>query len=187
MKLRTMILALLVSAACSKTTSAPPAEAALVDRDGTSTPLRDLAARSPYTVLVFFTAECPVQKAHDARLRELVQSYGARGVAFVGVVSEVSADMAAERAEAERRGLTFPVVEDRGARLADALGVEYSTHAVLVDREGRVLYSGGQDSDRTSLSPEPRAYLRDALEDVLAGRPVARARTEALGCPLRKH
>ena len=37
----------------------------------------------------------------------------------------------AEREEAKRRGLGVPVLEDRGAALADALGIEYSTHAVV--------------------------------------------------------
>jgi peroxiredoxin len=149
--------------------------------------LEALSARATLTVLVFFSADCPVQKAHDARLREIATVYRERGVAFVAVSSEQSADVARLRAELAKRSLGMPLVVDRRASLADALGVEYTTHAVVLDRARRVLYSGGIDSERTHLTPNAEPWLRNALDAALAGRPVAKARTEPLGCPLDKH
>lgn len=159
---------------------------ALRDEAGHEERLTDRAARSKLAVLVFFNADCPVQKAHDARLRELAQRYAPRGVAFAAVVSEAGADLAVERAAARSR-LDLPLLEDRGAALADALGVEFSTHAVVLGPDGSVLYSGGLDSDRTHLTPGADRWLERAIDAALAGRPVERARTEPLGCPLRKH
>jgi hypothetical protein len=164
-----------------------PANLALRDDAGKDESIEARAARSPHTVLVFFSSECPVQKAHDARLRELMNAYQARGVAFAAVVSEVGVDMAAEREEAKRRVPGIAVLEDKNAALADALGVEYSTHSVLLDKERHVLYSGGIDSDRTHLSPDTSPWLKQALDATLSGAPVAKAKTEPLGCPLRKH
>jgi hypothetical protein len=149
--------------------------------------LADLVKRQPLTVLLFFTGECPVQKAHDARVRDLIATYRPKGVTFAAVLSEAGAEVGAERDEARRRALDLPVLEDRGAVLADALGVEYSTHAVLLDGERRVLYSGALDSDRTHLTEGAERYLRDALDASLGGRPIAKSRVDALGCPLRKH
>jgi hypothetical protein len=149
--------------------------------------LEALTARAPLTVFVFFSADCPVQKAHDARLREIATVYRERGVAFVAVSSEQRADVARLRAELAKRSLGMPLVVDRRAALADALGVEYTTHAVVLDRARRVLYSGGIDSERTHLTPTAEPWLRSALDAALAGRPVAKARTEPLGCPLDKH
>ena len=152
--------------------------------------------RARYTVLVFFTAHCPVQKAHDARMRELADAFRAQGVAFVGVASEVGADAPSVNDAARARGLPFPVVVDRGARLADALGVEYSTHVVVLgapanaggsgEARRSVLYSGAIDSDGAFLSTSAKHYLRDALSDLVGGAAVRTSRTEALGCPLRK-
>lgn len=149
--------------------------------------LETLAARSPHTVLVFFSSECPVQKAHDAALRDLFATYRARGVTFAAVVSEVGVDVAAEREEAKRRLPGFVVLEDKDAALADALGVEYSTHSVILDRERHVLYSGGIDSERTHRSPSTTPWLKLALDATLSGAAVAKGKTEPLGCPLRKH
>ena len=172
-------------AAAPKT--APLAGALVLQGEEGALSLEQLAGRAPYTVLLFFSGDCPVQKAHDARLRELVASYQPKGVAFVAVASETDADVARLRAELGKRGLAMPLVEDRGAKLADQLAVEYSTHVVLLDRERHPLYSGGIDDERSRLTDHAKPWLRSALEDTLAGRPVATARTEPLGCPLSKH
>lgn len=180
-----------VCVACGGPTRAPAKEVtapevALQSETGAE-PLASLVSRQPLTVLLFFTAECPVQKAHDARTRELVSTYGPKGVTFAAVVSEAGADVPAEREDAKKRALNMPVFEDRNAALADALGVEYSTHVVLLDKERRVLYSGALDADRTHLTDGSERYLQNALDAALAGKVIGKARMEALGCPLRKH
>jgi hypothetical protein len=172
-------------AASTSASNAPP-DVPLFDEAGRADTVAARLAQTPLTVLLVFTAECPVQKAHDGRVREIVGGYGARGVSFFAIASEVGADLPAEREEARRRALGLPVLEDRGAALANALGVEYSTHAVLLDRERRVLYTGAIDGDRSHLTDHAEPYLKNALEAALAGKAVAKSRTEALGCPLRK-
>ena len=137
------------------------------------------------TVLVFFSADCDCQAAHDARLRELAVHYRARGVAFFGVDSEVDATVARDAQEARRRDYPYPLLIDRGARLAQQLGAEYATYTVVLDAQGRTQYRGALDSDHMDLHDAATFYLRDALDDLLAGRPPRRARTEALGCALR--
>jgi hypothetical protein len=190
---RAALLASLVANgfACAGKAGPPPKTATapevVLHSDSADAPLDELVHRGRLTVLLFFSAECPVQKAHDARTRELASLYEAKGVTFAAVVSEAGANLAGERDDARRRGLTMPVLEDRGATLADALGVEYSTHVVLLDRDRRVLYSGAVDADRTHLTDTSERYLRDAIEATLSGGPVKQPRVEALGCPLRKH
>ncbi len=171
----------------TNTSGSAPASLVLRDEAGKDESIEAWTGRSLRTVLVFFSSECPVQKAHDARLRELMAAYQGRGVAFAAVVSEAGVDVMAEREEAKRRVPGITVLEDKNAALADALGVEYSTHSVLLDRARHVLYSGGIDSDRTHLSPDSTPWLKQALDATLAGAPVAKAKTEPLGCPLRKH
>jgi peroxiredoxin len=182
-----LAIAALGCGARSGVPTAAPAPTITLQDTSASVALADLVKQKPLTVLFFFTGECPVMKAHDARFRELVATYRPKGVTFVAVLSETGADVAAEREEARRRALDVPVLEDRGAALADALGVEYSTHSVLLDSERRVLYSGAIDSDRTHLTEGAERYLRDALDASLGGRAIAKSHVDALGCPLRKH
>ncbi len=141
--------------------------------------------RAELTVVEFFSADCDCQRAHDARLNELAQRYEARGVAWFAVDSETDASSARDAALAKERGYLFALLVDHGAALAQALGAEYATYSVVLGRDGRVLYRGGIDSDQRELHDDARFYLRDALDDLLAHRPVRQPQGPALGCALR--
>ncbi|MBK7581651.1 MAG: redoxin domain-containing protein [Myxococcales bacterium] len=181
-------LALVMFAACltvACTTGQTRAnDARLISSGGTEDPYREVINRAPLTVFVFVAAKCPCLDAHFGRLKQLLREYSARGVQFVGVDSEVGTTP--EVAASEARALTFPVLLDRGAKLADAFGAEYATYAVIVDRQGRVVYRGGIDSDKRKLHDDATPYVREALDDLLSGKTPRRATGRALGCTLRK-
>jgi hypothetical protein len=158
----------------------------LPSTDGTPREARTLVQGSRATVIEFFTPHCPVQSTHDARLRSLAFEYTAKGVAFWAVDSEAGATVDQDREEVAARKYPFPVLIDRDAHLADALGADFSTYTVVLDDKGKVAYRGGLDSDRTHLTDDAQAYVKDALDDVLAGRPVRTSEGKALGCALRK-
>jgi len=140
---------------------------------------------SALTVLIFFSADCDCQTAHDERLRALHRRYQPRGVSFFAVDSEVSASPERDAAEARRRAYPYPILIDRRAALAKALGAEYATFTVVIDRQGRVRYAGAIDSDQAHLTDDATPYLRHALESLLAGREPSVTRVEALGCALQ--
>ncbi len=161
-------------------------DAALPGTDGASHRLADLARGAPFTVIVFFAAGCPVQRAHDARLREIFAAYRPRGVAMVAVDAEAGATAAGDGEEARARGYPFPILTDPEGAAADALGATYATYTVVVDAAGRVRYRGGIDSDRSHLTPGASPWLRDALDRLLAGREPDPVETTSLGCALRR-
>jgi hypothetical protein len=143
------------------------------------TALREHAA----TVIVFFSASCPCQRAHDARLRDLITQDSPRGVGFLVVDSEESATAALDAEESRVRG--YPIWRDDGGKLARALDAEYATYSVVVDASGKVLYRGGFDSDKSHLRDDRASYLADAIDDVVERRPIRRAEAKALGCTLQ--
>lgn len=142
-------------------------------------------SHAPLTVLVFYSPDCHCLAAHDARLVALAEHYAPRGVSFLLVDSETGADEARDAAEGKRRGYPFPIVIDRGAKLAGEAHARYATYSVVVDESGRILYQGGIDSDKQHLHEDATPYLADALDDALAGRPLRRAEAKTLGCSLR--
>jgi hypothetical protein len=138
------------------------------------------------TVYVFFSAHCRCLVVHEPRIVALENAYGSRGVQFFAVDSEATANLDRDRVEARARAYPFPILVDRGAIAADAMGAEYATYTVVFDQAGRVRYSGGIDSDRVHLTAGARPSLRDALDDLLADRSPRAARVEALGCALQR-
>ncbi|HRG97209.1 MAG TPA: redoxin family protein [Polyangiaceae bacterium] len=185
------LVALTVAGCAPAAASAPAAtsgpslsSARLVPSSGAERAVEEVLATTPWTVLVFVSAACPCLDAHKGRLAELAKVYGPRGVQFIAVDSEVGTTR--EGAAATSVALGLPVMLDPGAKLASALDADYATYSVLLDRRGRVVYRGGVDSDKRKLHDTATPYLRDALDDVLAGAPPRRAEGKALGCMLRK-
>jgi hypothetical protein len=152
--------------------------------DGHTYAMRQVSASAKVTVIEFFSADCPVQKAHDARLKEL-GSLREQGVQVLLVDSEAGASLARDATEASARGYPFPILIDDRARMAEALGVRFSTTTLLVDSEGHIRYRGGIDGDQGHLRPNTRFVLREAVESMLAGKNPDPAETKPLGCILR--
>lgn len=172
--------------------SAPPAVVpawpplTVVDTTGVTTTLPADLARSRLTVLVFYSEHCPCFRVHEPRLVELERAYAARGVRVIFVDSEISASTERDARAAAERGLP-PIALDPGAKLADAVGADYATYSVVLDPQGRVRYRGGIDSDKDRLHDDSQTFLRDAVDDLIAGREPRVAEGKALGCALQKH
>ena len=186
--MRLLCVVALLGAGCISTHPRAPSVPVLT-LAGTDDRQHSLAAEasaSALTVYVFFSAHCRCLAVHEPRLLALQKTYAPRGVRFFAVDSEVGASVDRDRTEALARRYPFPILIDRGAALADVLGAEYATFAVVVDRSGIIRYYGGIDSDRSHLREGARGFLRDALDDLLAGRVPRVSHGEALGCALEK-
>jgi len=185
-----VVVAALALSACgpSRVSSSPSPRVPslrLVDTAGGTTTMPDDLARAKITVVVFYAEHCPCFEVHQERLRELARTYADRGVRLILVDSEVSASTERDARAARERGLP-PIVLDPGARLADAFGADYATYTVVLDAQGRVRYRGGIDSDKERLHDDTDAYVRNAIDDLLAGREPRTAEGKALGCALQK-
>jgi AhpC/TSA family len=179
-----------VCASCAATGQGGPAREVpttpLIGARGEPLDARSIARSAPLTVLVFFSADCHTLDIHEPRLRALFDAYHPRGVQFLMVDSEVRGSLERDTAEAHRRGYPFPILGDRGAKLADALGAEYATYTVVFDAHARVRYRGGIDTDKSRLHDDATPYLKDALDDLLADREPRVSESGALGCALQK-
>jgi peroxiredoxin len=188
-----LVKALLLAASCLSACAAAPVAtpgrlpATTLDGiDGKAHALGGSAVGGGPTVVVFFTKDCPIVRAHDGRLRELYARYKARGVSFYAVDSDAAASLAEDAAEAKARGYAFPVLLDKDGRLARALGAEQAGYTVVADASGRVRYRGAIDSDRTHMTSDASHYLDGAIASVLAGREPSPRETPSLGCPIRR-
>ena len=145
---RVVLLALLATACAPRTPARAPPE------------IVALAAGAPWTVIELFSATCPCQLAHDARLASIIRDYEPRGVRFVIVDPEAGRTQADDDVEARARGYPIAIRRDDGAVVARALRGRFATYTVVIDREGRIRYAGGIDSDHGEATATSRPYLR---------------------------
>lgn len=138
------------------------------------------------TVLLFTSSDCPVANGYAPEIRALRSDYVDRGVRFFLVNVESGTPLSELVQHAADYDLPGPILVDSDQALAGRVGAEVTPEAFVVRPGGEVAYRGRIDDRYRELSVRrpaaTRTELRDALDSVLAGQPVAVPRTRAVGC-----
>jgi thiol-disulfide isomerase/thioredoxin len=169
-------------AAGAASTATPPLWAQ--DLDGAQHRIPDPAAKA--TVLLFLAHDCPISNRYLPELERLRAAYAPRGVRFFAVYAEPG--LAPEQARRHRQeyGVAVPALVEAWRPLVRATGATVTPEAVVLSPDGALLYRGRIDDLYADFGTKrPRATrreLREALEAILDGRPVAAPRTPAVGC-----
>ena len=147
---------------------------------------QDEFARSRAVVLFFITPDCPISQGYIPEMNRLKGDYAAKGVTFFAVQSDMTTTDAELRAHVAEYRYQFPALIDPRQSLIRHTGATVTPETVVMSASGTVLYQGRIDNRIVSLGQKrPKATefdLREALNAVLAGRPVPRPRTTAFGC-----
>ncbi len=166
--------------------------------DGRPHSLRDFAD-SRVLAIVFTCNTCPVSQRYEGRIRKLYEDYRGKGVAVVAInpnapaamrlsdlshsdVGETLEDMKARAAD---RHLDYPYLSDaEGQAVARQFQVATLPHIFVFDQSRTLQYDGRID-DSVAEDQVKSRDARKAIDALLAGRPVAAARTVVTGCPVQ--
>src|ERR1041385_5922662 len=185
-----LVLALVTSARTVIDVPEPPVIGATItdfslpDADGTSHSLASLKGKNG-TVLIFIAVQCPVSNGYNERMEKLAQDYKARGVNVIGINANTTESAAEVKAHAQKNNLTFPILKDDGSKIADMLGATRTPEAYFLDVNNKLLYHGRIDNSR-DITQVKSNELRDAIEAVLSGKPVAKTTANAFGCSIKR-
>jgi peroxiredoxin len=161
-------------------------EPALVDPAGKPVAFSALAGEKA-TVVVFLSFDCPNSNGYTPTLLDLHKEFGGRGVKLVGI-SETDLTADELKAKVKEYALPFPVFADAKQAVADAFKAKITPEAVVLDHNLVLRYRGRIDNlftDRLKRAPKVTDHdLHNALEDLLAGKPVRTPVTKAVGCPI---
>ena len=159
-----------------------PAPIVWKDLSGRAYDAKDISSAKA-TVFFFTSNQCPVAGRYGARYALLAKEYAPKGVAFYLVNANSSDSPQAFAKWAKERDIALPLVKDDSAALADRLNATTTPQAVVLDPEGKIAYLGAID-DNADAQKVTRQDLRNALDDVLTGKPVRRPRMRAFGCAI---
>ena len=136
-------------------------------------------------VLVFTDLDCPIVQRYLPRVKELDDEYQERGVQFVAINVGPRDSVVDAAYQGLRVGASFPFAKDFDGDSIRAVGVERTPQVVVLDAAKRLRYRGRIDNQYRLGGVRPnrgREDLKEAIEDVLAGREVRVAETPVDGC-----
>jgi len=161
--------------------------------DGKTYSLKDFEY-AKVLVIVFTCNHCPTAEMYEGRIKKIAADYRDKGVALVAIqpngligYSERSHDDLGDSPEemkirAEYRDFNFPYLYDGETQaVARQYGPIATPHVYVFDQQRILRYTGHVDNNpREKLVTAREA--RDAIDEVLAGRPVAVETTPVIGC-----
>src|SRR5262245_29117864 len=155
----------------------------LSDLDGKTHALKDYRGKT--VVVSFISARCPITNAYKDRIRAVADEYSKRDVAFIGVNSNVDESIEEMRAYAAKNNFDFTILKDKGNVVADSYAAERTPKVYVIDGEGVLRYQGRIDNSQNPKMVN-RNDLREALNEMLAGKPISVVDTRALGCLIKR-
>src|SRR5687768_5506269 len=145
--------------------------------------------------IVFTTNHCPTANAYEQRLIDLHKEYTPKGVAVVAInpndpeavrldelgYTDVKDDFESMKLRAKEKNFAFPYLYDGDTQAAaKAYGCQATPHAFVFDAERKLPYTGRIDDGEVK---QPTSHdLRNALDALLAGKPVPVEKTKVFGC-----
>jgi peroxiredoxin len=133
-------------------------------------------------VIEFIATTCPYSLAEDKVIRQICADYGKKGVVFLGINSNRQEPAEEVAKHQQKAKLGFPVLKDWNNVVADVFKASHTPHIFVIDGKGILRYEGAIEPQSGEKTP----YLRNALDDLLAGREVKVKNTEQWGCTIKR-
>lgn len=197
MKIRLATLSLVLAAitpaiAVEVGQTAPPFT--LKDLSGKDRSLSEFKGKT--VVLEWNNPNCPfVQKHYNStNMQTLQRDFGAKQVVWLSVNSTAKGasdfmDAAAlTKWEADQRATPAGYLVDASGDVGRAYGAKTTPHMYVIDPSGKLVYAGGIDDKRSTNLEDvksARNYVKAALDETLAGKPVTTPTAAPYGCSVK--
>lgn len=193
--LATILATALFSAAAhgAPTVGQPAPGFSATNSDGKTTKLADLKGK--YVVLEWTNDGCPfVKKHYNGNMQTLQKEATDKGAVWLSVISSAPGKQghvdgkAANALTASRKAHPSQVLLDPSGELGQLYDAKTTPHMFIINPEGKLIYAGGIDSiasaDEEDIA-KAKPYVRVALTEAMAGKPVTEAVTKPYGCSVK--
>lgn len=154
----------------------------LPDTNGNNQSLAALRGKNG-TLLIFMSAKCPWVVAYAARIDQIAKDYKSKGINVVGINSNFNETE--EEVKNHAANFSFPMLIDKGNKIADMLGAERTPEAYFLSNDNKLAFHGAIDNNKDeSMVKTP--YLRNAMDASLEGKKIEKADVPAVGCTIKR-
>ena len=190
-------LALLVAAGtafAAPQVGQPAPEFTLTDSNGKSHNLSDFKGK--FVVLEWLNHGCPFVKKHydGGNMQGLQKEFTGKDVVWLSIVSSApgkQGHMSPEetnKTKEEKGSAATAILNDEDGTVGKLYDAKVTPELYVINPEGTLIYAGAID-DKKSVEPADVAgaknYVKQALDEAMAGKPVSEPITEAYGCGIK--
>jgi len=170
--------------------SLPKPDLKLMDISGKEVTLG--AAQKSNGLLVMFSCNtCPVVIANQSRTKAICQYAGSKDIGVVLLNSNEanraeSESLGAMQDYAKSQGYQWIYAVDKNSELANAFGANRTPECFLFDKTGKLVYHGAIDDNPSDIDGVNRHHLQQAIDEMLAGKPVTVKESRSVGCSIKR-
>ena len=132
------------------------------------------------TAYMLIGVNCGSTPAYEKRFRAIEDEYRAKGVDFFWVFPNKTESLEVKQGWMKKLGLKGAMIDDVGAKIAQALECKQTAQVVLTDKDGTIVFRGGIDDSRDEGGVK-RRHMAEAIKEVMAGKPVSCTTSRAPG------
>lgn len=160
--------------------------------DGKTISLANYASAKGF-IIVFTSNHCPFSKAYEDRIIALDKKYDSQGFPVIAISPNdpeayEEDSFANMQAKVKEKSYTFPYCADDNQAVSKAFGAARTPHVFVLKKEGGkniVEYMGAIDDNAQDAAGVTKRYVEDAVNNLLAGKPVVTNSTKAVGCAIK--
>ena len=163
----------------------------LTDATGQEHTLSSYTGKGQVVVLEWFNAGCPFVVRHHEKyqtMSDLAAKYKGK-VTWLAVNSSASGKQGfgMDKEAMAKWKIAYPILIDADGGVGHMYGAKTTPHMFIIDAKGTLVYAGAIDDDSgDKKSPTEKVnYVANALDEVLAGKPVTEAETRSYGCSVK--
>ncbi|WP_416672728.1 thioredoxin family protein [Egbenema bharatensis] len=139
--------------------------------------------------VVIMGNHCPYVQSYLDRLKCIQTEFFHQGVTLIGINPNDDNQCPEDSFDAMKsfvieHQLNFPYLRDVTQDVAQGFGAKWTPEVFLIDQAGLIRYGGAIDDSPQTPDAVTVRYLRDAIEQLLAGRGEVGS-TTAVGCPVK--
>ena len=199
MKTKLLIAALTCVATAASFAAEPevgePAPAfTLKDTSGKTHSLSDYKGK--FVVLEWFNEGCPFVKKHytSGNMQKLQKEYTGKDVVWLSINSSAEGEQGHVTPETAPKTISdwkmdaTKILLDHDGKVGKTYGAKTTPHMFVIDKEGKLVYQGAIDSKPTPNTADvndAENYVKVALDNSMAGKPVENSSTKPYGCSVK--
>lgn len=164
----------------------------LKDTDGKQHSLKQYLDAGKTVVIGWFNANCPFIVRHFEKYNtftDLDKAYKSRNVVFLAINSTNSnhPQFGGDAEKGKKWGIHYPILLDPSGEVGKRYGAKTTPHVFIITKDAVIRYAGAIDDDpQDEKAPKDKVnFVGQALDELLAGKPVTVAESKPYGCSVK--